>query len=305
MRLPPRSAPLALALTLCLGACAPVHDLLSMVKVTPVPAKLQPASPNALEDRLYARAVKAIEERDYGTALEALQLARDNRSDDPRVLTALGVVYDKLGRFDLSKRYYDLAEKADPGSRVVQIDRSYSLVLQQRRALSPSVAPTVLPRMATAAIPDAQAPTPAPMRPVLGAPAPKRPVSADALYAQAAQHIQRQEYGLALGILELARSIQADDARILTAMGVVYDRLGRFDLSSRFYDLADKVDPGSKMVATNRRYSRMLLEHGGVDGVVDLIDLADAPPSPSPRPTPVRTASKDTSAKRPAAGDRG
>ena len=46
----------------------------------------------------------------------------------------MGVVYDKLGRFDLSSRYYDLAEAADPGSKVVAIDRAYSVILQQHAA---------------------------------------------------------------------------------------------------------------------------------------------------------------------------
>jgi len=87
--------------------------------------------PNAAEDRLYARAVQAIEQRDYGRALDMLQLAEAGRPNDPRVLCAMGVVYDKQGRFDLSGRYYDLAEKADPGSKVVAIDRRYSLRLQQ------------------------------------------------------------------------------------------------------------------------------------------------------------------------------
>lgn len=87
--------------------------------------------PYAAEDRLYEHAVKALEQRDYGLALDVLQMAREARPDDPRVLSAMGVVYDKLGRFDLSARYYDLAEKADPGSRVVAADRAYSQLLQR------------------------------------------------------------------------------------------------------------------------------------------------------------------------------
>ena len=54
-----------------------------------------------------------------------------NRALNPRVLTALAVTYDHLGRFDLSSRYYDQAEKADPGSVVVAQDRRTSLILQQ------------------------------------------------------------------------------------------------------------------------------------------------------------------------------
>jgi tetratricopeptide (TPR) repeat protein len=95
------------------------------------PATLAPAGPNALLDRLYADAVHEIEHRDYASALDLLQMARARKADDPRVLTAMGVIYDKLGRFDLSDRYYTLAEAADPGSKVVAMDRAYSQRLQR------------------------------------------------------------------------------------------------------------------------------------------------------------------------------
>ena len=113
-----------------LGACQYVPFLHHAAKAAPTAANLTPPAPYALEDRLYAHAVTALEQRDYGLALDVLQMARESRPDDPRVLTAMGVVYDKLGRYDLSARYYDLAEKADPGSKVVAADRAYSLRLQ-------------------------------------------------------------------------------------------------------------------------------------------------------------------------------
>ena len=131
------------ALTLGLGGCQHSPKPAHLVKVTPVPADIPALSPNAAEDRLYARAAQAIEQRDYGTALDVLQMAMAGRPGDPRVLTAMGVVYDKQGRFDLSGRYYDLAEKADPGSKVVAIDRRYSLLLQQRAGWAGMVSPAV------------------------------------------------------------------------------------------------------------------------------------------------------------------
>jgi len=122
----------ATVLALGVGGCQHFPWATHWAKVTPVPANIPQRSPAAAEDALYARAVSAIDQRDYGLALDVLQLARERRANDPRVLTAMGVVYDKLGRFDLSHRYYDLAEAADPGSKVVAIDRAYSVVLQQR-----------------------------------------------------------------------------------------------------------------------------------------------------------------------------
>lgn len=120
------------------GGCAHVPKFLSWLrprpnyaKINAVPVQLAQEEPMAAEDKLYAESVRAIEDRDYGKALDVLQLARDAKPDDARVLTALGVVYDKLGRFDLSNRYYDLAEKADPGSKIVAENRRYSVFLQQ------------------------------------------------------------------------------------------------------------------------------------------------------------------------------
>ena len=126
--------PLLLASALALAGCGHPAQT-AHLKVTPAPADIPPAK--APEDRLYADAVKAIEQRDYDMALDILQTARNARPDDPRVLAALGVVYDKLGRFDLAGHYYDLAEKADPGSKVVAIDRRYSRMLQARALPTP------------------------------------------------------------------------------------------------------------------------------------------------------------------------
>jgi Flp pilus assembly protein TadD len=175
----------------------------------------------------------------------------------------MGVVYDKLGRFDLSDRYYDQAEKADPGSRIVAKDRQYSMFLRSAGKVgSPGVA------LAQAA------PAPARSAPAVATrPAPK-PATGDELYARAVQAIEKREYGVALGALREAKDSMPGDARVLTALAVTYDHLGRFDLSSRYYDQADKIVPGSAMVAADRRNSLALQKHGGVAGPDDVIVLA-------------------------------
>lgn len=78
----------------------------------------------------YERAVTAINDRRYALALEYLQAARNQKPDDIRVLTAFGVIYDKLGRFDLSARYYGQAAALDPKSRIIAADMDYSRKLQ-------------------------------------------------------------------------------------------------------------------------------------------------------------------------------
>ena len=93
----------------------------------------QTADPGvAPDDALYNAAVRAISGRDYALALDYLQAARQKWPFDIRVLNGFGVVYDKLGRFDLSARYYGEAAKLDPKSPIVAANLAYSAVLQGR-----------------------------------------------------------------------------------------------------------------------------------------------------------------------------
>lgn len=160
-----RSSPIAvLAIAVSAVALAGCQSVISRfaqtghLSIRPVPVSAPARDPSAGANEIYEHAAEAIDRREYGRALDLLQLARDGAPNDPRVLSALGVVYDKLGRFDLSKRYYDLAEAADPGSPVVARNRAYSKVLEARLqsarrpetlALEPGVQPEV--RLAAAA----------------------------------------------------------------------------------------------------------------------------------------------------------
>jgi Flp pilus assembly protein TadD len=258
-----------------LGACSHLPRLVSWGKAKPMvtTADMKPVGVPAASDRLYADAVEAIDKRNYGEAIDLLQVAREAHPGDARVLTAMGVVYDKLGRFDLSDRYYAQADKADPGSRIVALDRRYSMILRGAGKASPGDV-----AVARATAPAAQpAGTRAPAQPA-GLAKAARPLTGDDLYAQAVGSIERHEYGVALGELRAARDALPGDARVLTALAVTYDHLGRFDLSSRYYDQAEKADPGSVVVAQDRRTSLILQQHGGFAGPDDIIVLAKAAP---------------------------
>ncbi len=98
----------------------------------------------------YATAVEAISRRDYSRALDWLQTARRENPGDPRVINAFGVVYDKLGRFDLSARYYEQARALDPSSPVVAANIAYSRRLQQMAAEPTLNAMPVLQALQTA-----------------------------------------------------------------------------------------------------------------------------------------------------------
>lgn len=121
--------------------CAAVQRHFAWLHITPkvaprVATQSADVVKTALDDGLYGDAVKAIDRRDYGNALELLQAARDRSPGDVRVLNAFGVVYDKLGRFDLSGRFYAQASTLDPGSMIVANNEAYSRVLQARAAAS-------------------------------------------------------------------------------------------------------------------------------------------------------------------------
>ena len=123
------------------------------VRIRAVPnPDLAPPDPAAVVNRLYGRAADAIRARDYATALDLLQIAAAAAPGDVRVLNAQGVVYDALGRFDLSGRYYARALQADPNSAIVANNIAYSARLRGLRASSPTlqaIAPAPAPAEAT------------------------------------------------------------------------------------------------------------------------------------------------------------
>lgn len=155
------------ALALSLGACASLSPRLHTAKleVRPHPLAQQVISPQARADAYYQDARAAIERREYATALQLLQAARDQKADDVRVLNGFGVVYDKLGRFDLSARYYAQAQALDPSSTVVANNMAYSAWLQDRPTLAGSMpalamATPVDPKMADPKLTDPRLATP-------------------------------------------------------------------------------------------------------------------------------------------------
>jgi hypothetical protein len=138
----------------------------------------------AARSAYYQSAVRAIDRRDYALALDLLQAARAQSPNDPAVINAFGVVYDKLGRFDLSARYYTQAAALDPNSPIVQQNLAYSARLQGRwtaqgaataLASADPVAAALLSDGGPTTAPAAAAPTPVLLG---GPPAPPKPAIA-------------------------------------------------------------------------------------------------------------------------------
>jgi tetratricopeptide (TPR) repeat protein len=80
----------------------------------------------------------------------------------------------------------------------------------------------------------------------------------EGFYQDAKEAIEARDYASALDLLEAAKDRKQDDVRVLNAFGVVYDSLGRFDVATRYYAQALKLDPTSPIVAQNEAYSAML-----------------------------------------------
>jgi len=126
-----------------------VAAALSGCNLLPHEVAVRPAStPATASVDPYEMAVQAIRDKDNVRALEWLQRA-SRQGESVRVLNAYGVVYDNLGRFDLSARYYARAEALDPGSKIVAANRAYSEQLRQSATdLALNVLPNVKPKAA-------------------------------------------------------------------------------------------------------------------------------------------------------------
>jgi hypothetical protein len=92
-----------------------------------------------------------------------LQAARARDPRDVRVLNAFGVVYDKLGRFDLSARYYAEGRALAPNSAILASNLAYSAALEQRAEIRAEDQAAPEPVLALA-------PVIAAPRPLIGAP---------------------------------------------------------------------------------------------------------------------------------------
>jgi tetratricopeptide (TPR) repeat protein len=158
-----------------LSGCTTLSNAWARLTSKSALAQIRPAQNKVAEvgqvtpvDRLYKSASAAINRRDYGSALDLLQMAKERSPNDPRVLNALGVVYDKLGRFDLSQRYYAQALVSEPGSPIVLGNLAYSDILSNRvnarvpeapapaLAASPAPAPAVVAEASTPTLTRAQ-----------------------------------------------------------------------------------------------------------------------------------------------------
>lgn len=127
-----RAHAVTLTAILATAGCATSPQRAAWVETRPL--EVSAGRQVSASDGYYSGAVAAIDRRDYAAALELLQLARARAPGDVRVFNAFGVIYDKLGRFDLSARYYAQAAALEPASPIVAANVAYSAVLERRIA---------------------------------------------------------------------------------------------------------------------------------------------------------------------------
>lgn len=82
--------------------------------------------------------------------------------------------------------------------------------------------------------------------------------SASGLYEQGKRQLQAGHAALAIDSFRRASRAQPDSVDALNGLAVAYDRIGRYDLSRRYYEAALGRDPTSAMLLHNFGYSLAL-----------------------------------------------
>jgi tetratricopeptide (TPR) repeat protein len=94
-------------------------------------------------------------------------------------------------------------------------------------------------------------------------------VSANDLVSRGKEHFAAGRFGLALSSFQQAKQAGGDTAEVLDALAAGYDRIGRFDLSGRYYRQALALAPQSPEILNNLGYS-LLMQGQHADAAVYL-----------------------------------
>lgn len=82
----------------------------------------------------YAAGKRHLADGKIGLAIDAFRQALRADPTSVRALNGLAVAYDRIGRFDVSRRYYEQALSFEPGSAELLNNLGYSLLMQGRGA---------------------------------------------------------------------------------------------------------------------------------------------------------------------------
>ena len=83
-------------------------------------------------DEAYAEGKRQLERGNIALAVDGFRKAVRRSPESVDAMNGLAVAYDRLGRFDLSRRFYELALAADPANAKVRHNLEISLRMQGR-----------------------------------------------------------------------------------------------------------------------------------------------------------------------------
>jgi hypothetical protein len=129
MRIKPPARLLLTAALVATFGCAPSPDVHVRVAMSPV-----------VRSPSLEQGIALLRSGNVSMAIETLRIAARQEPDSKRALNALGVAYDRLGRFDLSHIYYEQALAIAPADADILHNLSVSLRLQGRTAEAEQVA---------------------------------------------------------------------------------------------------------------------------------------------------------------------
>lgn len=121
------------ASTVALGGCAGGASL-GRFDVRPVVPEDYAARGTPLEAGVYELGKRQLAAGNAGLAIDAFRRALRTDPASVEALNGLAVAYDRIRRFDLSRRYYEQALGIDPRSAVALHNFGYSLALQGKAA---------------------------------------------------------------------------------------------------------------------------------------------------------------------------
>lgn len=120
----------ALLIGLALGGCGNVAQGPSNIRWSGA----QPGAAAAQDADYYTQAKGQLAAGSAALAIDGFRKALRANPRSIDALNGLGAAYDRIGRFDLSRNYYERALGLDPGSRITLNNFGYSLALQGKAA---------------------------------------------------------------------------------------------------------------------------------------------------------------------------
>lgn len=113
------------------------------------------------------------------------------------------------------------------------------------------------------------------------------PVTADEAYAEAKRQLERGNIGLAIDGFRKAVRRSPESVDAMNGLAVAYDRLGRFDLSRRFYELALAAQPTNAKVRNNLAVS-LRMQGRSEEAAALRAEITGAPVAIATAPLPAR-----------------